>query len=61
MRRACAITLTDQARATLERWARCRGTEARLVERARMILLAAGGRESQDIAAELGVTRATVV
>ena len=60
MRRAPAITLTDEDRAALQRWARGRSTEARLVERARIVLLAAEGRENKDIAAELGVTRATV-
>ncbi len=60
MRCACAITLTDQDRATLERWSRSRSTEARLVERARIILLAAAARENKDIAVELGITRATV-
>jgi transposase len=60
MRRACEITLTDTDRATLERWSRSRSTEARLVERARIVLLAAEGRENQDIASELGITRATV-
>jgi transposase len=60
MRRACAITLTDDDRATLERWSRSRSTEARLVERSRIILLAAQGRENKDIAVELGITRATV-
>jgi hypothetical protein len=33
MRRACAITLTDDDRTTLEHWSRSRSTEARLVER----------------------------
>jgi transposase len=60
MRRACTITLTDDDRATLQRWSRSRSIEARLVERARIVLLAAEGRENKDIAAELGVTRATV-
>jgi transposase len=60
MRIACAITLTDKDRATLERWSRSRSTEARLVERARIILLAAEGRKNKDIAVELGVTRAAV-
>lgn len=60
MRRACTITLTEEDRTTLERWSRARSTEARLVERARIILLAADGRENKDIAAELGITRATV-
>jgi transposase len=60
MRRACVITLTDEDRATLERWSRARSSEARLVERARIVLLAGEGRENKDIAAELGITRATV-
>ena len=60
MRRACAITLTDEVRTTLERWSRSRSTEARLVERSRIVLLAAAGRQNKDIAAELGITRATV-
>lgn len=60
MRRACTITLTEEDRTTLERWSRARSTEARLVERARIVLLAAEGRENKDIAAELGITRATV-
>jgi transposase len=60
MRRACEIRLTDEDKATLERWSRSRSTEARLVERAGIILLAANGRENKDIAAEVGVTRATV-
>ena len=60
MRRACAITLTAEDRTTLERWSRARSTEARQVERARIVLLAAEGRENKGIAAELGVSRATV-
>ena len=60
MRRASVITLTEDVRATLERWSRRRSSEARLVERARIVLLAAAGRENKDIALELGITRATV-
>jgi transposase len=60
MRRACVISLTDEDRSTLERWSRGRSTEARIVERARIVLLAAEGRENRDIASELEVTRATV-
>ena len=56
MRRACVFTLTEDVRATLERWSRSRSTEARLAERARIVLLAAEGRENKDIAVELGVT-----
>ncbi len=60
MRRACAITLTNDDRAALERWSRSRSSEARLVERSKIILLAAEGWENKDIAVELGITRATV-
>jgi len=60
MRRACEIKLTDEDKATLERWSRSRSTEARLVERARIVLLAADGLENKDIAVEVGLTRATV-
>jgi len=60
MRRACEITLTEDVRRTLERLSRSRSTEARLVERARIVLLAAQGRGNKDIASELDITRATV-
>lgn len=60
MRRASVIALTDEVKATLEQWSRSRSTEARLVERARIVLLAADGRENKDIAVGLGITRATV-
>ena len=60
MRRACEIRLTVEDKTTLERWSRSRSTEARLVERSRIILLAADGLENKGIAAEVGVTRATV-
>lgn len=60
MRVAKAITLTDEERVTLTKWARGRSTPARLVQRAKIILAAAAGRENKDIAAELGCTRRTV-
>src|SRR5215470_11983593 len=60
MRRACQITLTDEDRATLERWSRGRSTQARLVTRARIVLAAARGQENKDIATELGVSRGAV-
>jgi transposase len=60
MRRACEVRLSDEDRAILERWSRSRSTEARLVERASIVLLAARGLENKDIAVEVGVTRATV-
>jgi transposase len=60
MRVAKAILLTDPERITLTKWARGRSTPARLVQRAKMILAAADGRENKDIAVELGCTRRTV-
>jgi transposase len=60
MRRAIAITLTDEERVTLRRWARGRSVEARLVLRAKIVLAAAEGRENKVIAEELGTLRKTV-
>jgi transposase len=60
MRRAVAITLTDEERVTLLRWARGRSVEARLVLRAKIVLAAAEGCENKQIAAELGTLRKTV-
>lgn len=60
MRVAKAITLTDAERVTLTKWARGRSTPTRLVQRAKIILAAAEGRENKDIALELGCTRRTV-
>jgi transposase len=60
MRVAPQIKLTDFERKTLQKWARGRSTPARLVLRAKIVLLAAEGVESQRIAAELGTSRPTV-
>jgi transposase len=60
MRVAKAITLTDEERATLTKWARGRSTPSRLVQRAQIVLAAADGRENREIAAELCCTRRTV-
>jgi FixJ family two-component response regulator len=60
MRRAVKITLAKDERATLTKWARSRTAAARLVSRAKMILLAAKGLQNQEIADELGVHRVTV-
>lgn len=60
MRVAVAIELTEDERATLTRWARGRSTPARLVQRARIVLTAADGRENREIAEDLGCTRRTV-
>lgn len=60
MRVAKPITLSEQDRTTLTKWSRGRSTPARLVQRAKIILAAAEGRENKDIAVELGCTRRTV-
>lgn len=60
MRRAQAIMLTDEERATLVKWSRGRSTQARRVQRAKIVLAAAAGEENQAIAARLGCTRRTV-
>ena len=41
MRMAPQIVLTEEQRATLQRWGRGRAKPARLVKRARIVLLAA--------------------
>ena len=60
MRIAPVITLPEEDRKTLRAWSRGRSTPARLVQRARIVLLAADGRENIDIAGEVGTDRQTV-
>jgi len=60
MRIAPAITLSEDDRETLESWARGRSTPARLVLRARIVLLAAEGMENIQIASEVVTDRQTV-
>lgn len=60
MRRAASIDLSPEARRVLEKWANGRRTPARLVLRARIILLAAEGTENQQIAEQLDTSRQTV-
>lgn len=55
MAKATVITLTDQERATLERWARGGRTEQRLALRSRIVLAAADGAKTKDIAARLRI------
>ena len=52
--------LTDRERQELEQLAGSRTAEARLVERARIVLAAAEGRGPSAIARDLGVSRPTV-
>ncbi len=61
MRRpTAAISLTAEELGKLQEWTRRGTSEHRLVERARMILLADKGRTNQQIAAELGTRTARV-
>ena len=60
MRVAPEIVLTDEERAELMKLARSKLTSVRLVQRARIVLLAAKGMQSKDIAAELGIGRVQV-
>lgn len=61
MKLAPRIMLTEEQRSTLTRWWRGRSTPVRLVQRARIVLLAAEGKMNKDIAAELGIMPNTVV
>lgn len=56
MRVAPRLELTVEQRTTLEQWARARSLPARLVERARIALLAAAGEQDKEIAHQLGMT-----
>ncbi len=59
-RRAEAIVLSREERETLEAWARGRSLPLRLVQRARIVQMAAAGVPSQDIARDLRISRPTV-
>ena len=59
-RRAVEVSCEEGVRAELIRLSRSRGDEARMVERARMILGCLAGRRNDEIAAELGVRPNTV-
>ncbi len=60
MRVAQPITLTESDRTTLQKWARGRSTPARLVLRAKIVLLAADGVENRTIADQLQTSNPTV-
>ena len=59
MRIAPQIELSEEERETLMKWSRGRSTPTRIVQRAKIVLLAADGLENKDIAATLGVTERT--
>jgi transposase len=54
------VTLSDEERVTLERWARRPKSSQALALRCRIVLAAAEGATSKDIAARLGCTASTV-
>jgi transposase len=56
MRVAPQIVLTPDQEQTLQQWTRGRSLPARQVERARVILLAAAGKQDLEIAAEMGIS-----
>ena len=60
MKSAPRIILTDEHRQTLTRWSRGRSTPVRLMQRAKIVLLAAEGTMNKDIAAQLGIMPNTV-
>lgn len=60
MRIAVSISLSPQEKTTLLKWSKGRATPARLVLRARIVLLAADGMTNQEISDELQTTRKTV-
>ena len=60
IREATPIVLTADERTTLEGWVRSGVIEHRLVERARVVLLAATGMASRRVAREVGCARGVV-
>src|SRR5262249_62255158 len=56
MRIAPAITLSPEQQATLEQRARSRSLPARVVERARIVLLIAEGRQDKEVARVMKIT-----
>src|ERR1041385_966668 len=59
MRIAPQITLSDELRVRLNSFSRSRSLPFRLIQRAQIVLLAAEGRQDQDIAEQLDITRQT--
>lgn len=60
MRVAIKVTLTKDERATLTRWSRGRSTPARVVLRAKIVLMAADGKMNKEIQAALATDAQTV-
>lgn len=60
MRVACRIVLTDDEHRVLQKWSRGRSTPARVVLRAKIVLLAAQGLQNKEIGVQLGTDQQTV-
>src|SRR5205085_116357 len=60
MARRAEVTLSDEQRGVLERWARRPKSSQALAMRCRIVLAAAEGKQSKDIAAALGCNDSTV-
>jgi len=60
MAQRAEVVLSGEERETLERWARRPKSSQALAFRCRIVLAAAEGRSSTEIAAELGTTGTTV-
>lgn len=60
MNRAERIVLSPQEQATIQRWAQGKRVPMRLVQRARIIQMAANGEFNHDIARRVGISRPTV-
>src|ERR1035441_3443942 len=56
MRVAPPVVLDDQQRKSLEQWARSRSLPVRQVQRAKIILLAADGKQDLEIAAAVNIS-----
>lgn len=56
MRVAPTVQLSSQQREVLEQRSRARSAPARVVERARIVLLAAAGKQNKEIAEQLGIS-----
>ena len=55
------LSVSREQRETLERWIRASATPQQVALRARIVLMAADGRANNRVAAELGVSRSTVI
>src|SRR5437763_16911004 len=60
MRKAALIELTDDEFATLSSWVRSGTGEARFAQRAKIVLAAASGKQTTEIARKLGERPSTV-